>query len=70
VRPLLDARQAIEQQVDDLDRKVQKLAGHNAQVRSFMTVPGVCPVPRSASRRRLTIRRASSDREVLAPMTV
>jgi len=44
VRPLLDARQAIEQQVDDLDRKVQKLARHNAQVRRFMSVPGVGPV--------------------------
>jgi transposase len=44
VRPLLDARQAIEQQVDDLDRKVQKLARHNAQVRRFMSVPGVGPI--------------------------
>jgi transposase len=44
VRPLLDARQAIERQVDDLDRKVQKLARDNAQVRRFMSVPGVGPV--------------------------
>jgi transposase len=44
VRPLLDARQAIEQQVDDLDRKVQKLARDNVQVRRFMSVPGVGPV--------------------------
>ena len=30
VRPLLDARNAIEQQVDDLDRKVMRLARNNA----------------------------------------
>ena len=44
VRPLLEARKAIEQQVDDLDRKVQKLARHDAQVRRFMSVPGVGPI--------------------------
>ncbi len=44
VRPLLEARHAIEQQVDDLDRKVRKLARYDAQVRKFMTVPGVGPV--------------------------
>ena len=44
VRPLLEARHAIEQQVDGLDRKVHKLARHDAQVRSFMTVPGVGPI--------------------------
>jgi transposase len=38
VGPLLKARQAIEQQTDDLDRKVLKLARHDAQVRRFMTV--------------------------------
>jgi transposase len=37
VRPLLKARQAIEQQTDDLDRKVLKLARYDAQVRRFMT---------------------------------
>src|SRR5271167_3450879 len=35
VRPLLEARRAIEQQVDDLDRKLHKLARHDAQVRRF-----------------------------------
>src|SRR5712671_5118838 len=44
VGPLLKARQAIEQQTDDLDRKVLKLARHDAQVRRFMTVPGVGPI--------------------------
>ncbi|TMJ40611.1 MAG: IS110 family transposase [Alphaproteobacteria bacterium] len=44
VRPLLKARQAIEQQTDDLDRKVLKLARYDAQVRRFMTVPGVGPI--------------------------
>jgi transposase len=44
VRPLLEARKAIELQVDDLDRKVHKLARHDVQVRRFMTVPGVGPI--------------------------
>ena len=44
VRPLLNARKAIEQQVDDLDRKVLKLARQDAQVRRFMTAPGVGPI--------------------------
>ena len=44
VRPLLEARKAIEQQVDDLDCKVHKLARHDVQVRRFMTVPGVGPI--------------------------
>ena len=41
IRPLLEARTAVEQQVSELDRKVMKLARHDAQVRRFMTVPGV-----------------------------
>jgi transposase len=44
VRPLLEARKALEQQIDDLDRKVLKLARHDAEVRRFMTVPGVGPI--------------------------
>jgi transposase len=44
VRPLLEARKAIEQQVGDLDDKVLKLARHDAQVRRFMTAPGVGPI--------------------------
>jgi transposase len=44
VRPLLEARQAIEQQIDGLDRKVQKLARRDAQVRRFMTAPGIGPI--------------------------
>ncbi len=39
VRPLLEARKAIDHQVDDLDCKVRKLARNDAQVRRFMTVP-------------------------------
>jgi transposase len=70
VRPLLEARKAIEQQVEDLDRKVHKLARRDVQVRRFMTVPGVSArSPHSASRRRSMIRRASSDREVLEPLS-
>jgi transposase len=44
VAPLLKARKAIEQQIDDLDRKVLKLARHDPEVRRFMTVPGVGPI--------------------------
>jgi transposase len=44
VAPLFKARQAIEQQIADLDRKVMHLARNNAQVRRFMTVPGIGPV--------------------------
>jgi transposase len=44
VRPLLTARTAIEQQIAELDRKVLKLSRQDAQVRRFMTVPGVGPI--------------------------
>ncbi len=44
VTPLLMARKAIEQQIVDLDRKLHKLARQDAQVRRFMTVPGVGPI--------------------------
>ena len=44
VTPLLIARVAIEQQIADLDSKVMKLARSNAQVRQFMTTPGIGPV--------------------------
>ncbi|WP_458197283.1 transposase [Bradyrhizobium sp. UFLA05-153] len=39
---MLKAREAVEQQIVDLDRKV--LARNNAQVRRFMTAPGIGPV--------------------------
>jgi transposase len=41
VVPLLKAREAIERQIADLDRKVLRLARNDAQVRRFMTAPGV-----------------------------
>ena len=44
VRPLLEARKSIELQIDDLDRKVLRLARINAQVRRFMTAHGVGPI--------------------------
>ena len=44
VRPLLEARKAIERQVSDLDRKVLRLARHDAEVRRFMTAPGIGPI--------------------------
>src|SRR3989475_6211592 len=44
VEPLLKAREAIERQIADLDRKVPRLARNDAQVRRFMTAPGVGPI--------------------------
>jgi transposase len=44
IDPLLTARTVIEQQIADLDRKVMRLARHNAQARRFMTAPGVGPI--------------------------
>ena len=44
IAPLLKAREAIEQQIEDLDRKVLRLARNNVQVRRFMTAPGVGPI--------------------------
>lgn len=41
VEPLLKAHEAIERQIADLDRKVLRLARNDAQVRQFMTAPGV-----------------------------
>ena len=44
VIPLLNTREVIERQIADLDRKVIRLARDHAQVRRFMTVPGVGPI--------------------------
>jgi transposase len=44
VRPLLEARKTIEQQIAGLDRKVMKLARSDSQVRTFMTTPGIGPI--------------------------
>src|SRR5436189_2552718 len=44
IRALLEARNAVGQQVSELDRKVIKLARHDAEVRRFMTVPGLGPI--------------------------
>jgi transposase len=41
VEPLLKAREAIERQIADLDRKVLRLARNDAHVRRLMTAPGV-----------------------------
>ena len=41
VEPLLKAREAVGRQIADLDRKVMRLARNDAQVRRFMTAPGV-----------------------------
>src|SRR6201988_4754233 len=44
VDPLLKAGEAVEQQFLELDRNVLRLARNNAQVRRFMTAPGIGPV--------------------------
>lgn len=44
VEPLLKAREVIEQQVADFDRKVMRLARSEPQVRRFMTTPGIGPI--------------------------
>ena len=41
VEPLLKAREAVGRQIADLDHKVMRLARNVAQVRRFMTAPGV-----------------------------
>jgi transposase len=46
VIPLLNTREVIGRQIADLDRKVIRLARDDAQVRRFMTVPGVGPITR------------------------
>jgi transposase len=44
VEPLLRAREAVGRQIADLDGKVMRLARNDAQVRRFMTAPGVGPI--------------------------
>jgi transposase len=44
VVPLLKAREAVEQQIVDLDRKLLRLARNNTKVRRLMTAPGVGPI--------------------------
>jgi len=41
INPLLKAREAIEQEIAGFDRRVMRLARDDAQVRRFMTTPGV-----------------------------
>jgi transposase len=38
------AREAVEKQIADLDRKVMQLARNEVQVRRFMTAPGIGPI--------------------------
>jgi len=44
VEPLLKVREAVERKIADLDRKVMRLARSDAQVRRFMTTPGIGPI--------------------------
>jgi transposase len=44
VEPLLKAREAVEKQIANLDRKVMRMARNDVQVRRFMTTPGIGPV--------------------------
>ena len=64
IRPLLEARKAVEQQVSELDRKVMKLARRDAQVQRFMTVPS-CPLSAKA-RNRCAIARCAGSPTVSA----
>ena len=41
IEPLMKAREAIERQIEDLHRKAMRLARNDAQVRRFMTAPGI-----------------------------
>ena len=44
VMPLLNAREAVGQQIAGLDHQVMRLARDDAQVRRFMSAPGVGPI--------------------------
>jgi hypothetical protein len=44
VDPLLKAREVVEKQIADLDRKVMRLARKDVQARRFMTAPGIGPI--------------------------
>ena len=44
VEPLLKVREALERQIDNLDRKVMAMARREPDVRRLMTVPGVGPI--------------------------
>src|SRR6201986_278320 len=44
VEQLPKGREAVEQQVHNLDRRVLKLARRDMQIRRFMTVPGIGPI--------------------------
>ena len=57
IRPLLAARKAVEEQVDDLDRRALKLARQDVQVRRFMTVPGVGSITALSPRARVRFSR-------------
>ena len=63
IRPLLEARNAVEQQVSKLDRKVMKLARHDAQVGRFMTAPGIGPITALAFKATIEIRHGLRGRE-------
>ena len=68
VEPLLKAREAVERQVADLDRKVLRLARDNTQVRRFMTAPGVGPITALCFLATSTIPLDSRGREASEPM--
>lgn len=70
VRPLLEARKAIEQQIDELNRKGSKARTSGCAGPQVHDCPWCGSDHRAlASRRRSTIRRALGDREVSAPIS-
>jgi transposase len=48
--PLMEAREAIHQQLTLIERRVRQLAKENTQARAFMSVPGIGPVTALAFR--------------------
>ena len=68
VEPLLKAREAVERQIADLDRKVMRLARNDAQVRRFMTALVLAQSRLFAILRRSMTLLASRGREASEPM--
>jgi transposase len=69
VKPLLKAREAVERQIADLDRKVLRLARNDAQVRRFMTAPASAQSQLFAFLQRSMTQLDSKDREASEPMS-
>jgi transposase len=69
VEPRLKAREVIEQQIVDFDRKVMRLARDDAQVRRFMTTLGVGAITALCYLATIDDPLAARGREALEPMS-